>query len=184
MLVAKMSSEIIRELFRSLETTMRQRMDVIEEIVRASSSKPTVKEDPFSNIYNILNHHEVTMRSIYESITNLTEQLTKISNSRMPVEAVAAVESDTDDTPVEAVEAEVEAEVAEAEALETPDESVEEEVEEEEEVEVEELELEQFTFKGHTYYRDSDNNVYGQDEEGDIIDEPIGTWNGKKIIRA
>ncbi len=46
-----------------------------------------------------------------------------------------------------------------------------EEAEEEEEA----VEVEEFVFKGKTYQRDSDNNVY-------LDGDHIGTWNGKKII--
>jgi hypothetical protein len=51
------------------------------------------------------------------------------------------------------------------------------EVEEEEEEEEEEegVEVEEFLYKGKTYQRDSENNVYDDGEQ-------IGTWNGKKII--
>jgi hypothetical protein len=52
----------------------------------------------------------------------------------------------------------------------------EEEQEEEEEEEEEGIETEEFIFKGQTYYRDSDNNVYNED--GD----QLGIWNGKKIV--
>ncbi len=52
-----------------------------------------------------------------------------------------------------------------------PDE--EEEVEEEEaEEEEEELELEEFTFKGKTYFKDDDNNVYNDD--GEVIGRKVG----------
>ena len=64
--------------------------------------------------------------------------------------------------------------------------SVEEEVEEEaEEEEAEEaveeaVELEEFEYKGSTYYRDSDNNVYMADEDGECQEQPFGTWNPVK----
>jgi hypothetical protein len=60
---------------------------------------------------------------------------------------------------------------------------IEEEVEEEEveeEVEEEAMELTEFEFKGKTYYRDGDNQVYVQDEDGDLNDTPIGVWNPEK----
>lgn len=56
---------------------------------------------------------------------------------------------------------------AEEEEAEAP---AEEEAEEEEGIEVEE-----FLYKGKTYQRDNENNVYDDGEH-------IGTWNGKKII--
>jgi hypothetical protein len=70
----------------------------------------------------------------------------------------------------------------EAEA-EEEEEEAEEEAEEEEEVEEEEeeVELEEFEYKGATYYRDSNNTVFGQDEDGDLNTEtPIGIWDAEK----
>jgi hypothetical protein len=56
------------------------------------------------------------------------------------------------------------------------------EEEEVEEAEVEEdeeaIETEEFVYKGQTYQRDAEGNVY--DDEGDVI----GHWNGKKIVAA
>ena len=70
------------------------------------------------------------------------------------------------------------------------EEEVEEEVEEEEEVveeeEVEEEveegeELEEIEYKGVTYYRDSENQVYLPNEEGEVDTEhPVGVWNEEK----
>ena len=52
------------------------------------------------------------------------------------------------------------------------EEEVEEEVEEEEGVEFEEI-----TFKGKTYYKDPENNVYMPTDDGGCSDDPIGTWD-------
>jgi hypothetical protein len=49
-----------------------------------------------------------------------------------------------------------------------------------EEAEGEALELEEFEYKGATYYRDSENQVYQQDADGDLDDTPIGVWNADK----
>ena len=50
---------------------------------------------------------------------------------------------------------------------------------EEEEVE-EALELDEFEYKGVTYYRDSENQVYQVDVDGDLDDTPIGVWSVEK----
>ena len=72
----------------------------------------------------------------------------------------------------EEVEEEVEVEEEEEEVeVEEEEEEVEEEVEEEEE----EVEVEEFEYKGNTYQRDTEGNVY-------LDDEVVGLWNGKKII--
>jgi cobalamin biosynthesis protein CobT len=78
---------------------------------------------------------------------------------------------------VEAAEEEEETEEAVEEETE---EAVEEETEEAEEEEGEALELEEFEYKGSTYYRDPENNVYMMDEEGELVDEPIGVWSEVK----
>ena len=50
-----------------------------------------------------------------------------------------------------------------------------EEEDAESETEEEAVEVEEFVFKGKTYQRDSENNVY-------LDGDHIGTWNGKKIV--
>jgi hypothetical protein len=77
----------------------------------------------------------------------------------------------------EVVEEEVEEEVGEEEVEEeeVEEEEVEEEVEEEEA-----MELTEFEYKGATYYRDAENQVYQKDDDGDLDDDPIGIWNESK----
>jgi hypothetical protein len=70
-------------------------------------------------------------------------------------------------------------ELVEEEEVEVAEEEAEEEVEEEAEEEAE-VQLEEFEYKGSTYYRDGDNNVYMADEDGELVDEPIGVWNEAK----
>jgi hypothetical protein len=67
------------------------------------------------------------------------------------------------------------------EELAEEEEEAEEEAAEEEEEEEEGLAVEEFTYKGKTYYKDEENQVYEMDEEGGLSD-PIGSWNGKRII--
>jgi hypothetical protein len=40
-----------------------------------------------------------------------------------------------------------------------------------------EEELTDFLYKGKTYYMDSEYNVYAQDENGDLVEDPVGTYN-------
>jgi hypothetical protein len=65
-----------------------------------------------------------------------------------------------------------------AEVEEEDDAEVEEE-EDDAEVEVEEeaVELEEFTYKGKTYYKDGENQVYQMDKNGDVDETPVGIWN-------
>ena len=60
------------------------------------------------------------------------------------------------------------------------EEKEEEEEQEEEEEEEESMELTEFEYKGATYYRDAENQVYQKDDNGDLDDDPIGVWNESK----
>ena len=55
-----------------------------------------------------------------------------------------------------------------------------EEAEEEEEEEEEAVEYEEIEYKGVTYYKDSENQVYVLDADGDLDDTPVGVWNEEK----
>ncbi len=43
----------------------------------------------------------------------------------------------------------------------------------------EESELTEFQFRGKTYYLDNENNVYGLDADGELIQEPVGVRDDK-----
>jgi hypothetical protein len=57
-------------------------------------------------------------------------------------------------------------------------------VQDQEEEQEEDEELEEFEYKGSTYYRDSDKNVFMADDEGELIATPVGVWSEvkKRII--
>jgi len=58
-------------------------------------------------------------------------------------------------------------------------EPVQEEEEEAEEEDEDGVELSEITYKDTTYYKDSENFVYGIDDEGQPTDQPIGIWKDK-----
>ena len=66
----------------------------------------------------------------------------------------------------------------EEEAEEAEEAEEEEEVQEEEEEEA--VEYEEIEYKGVTYYKDSENQVYVLDADGDLDDTPVGVWNEEK----
>jgi hypothetical protein len=90
---------------------------------------------------------------------------------------VQAAEVDVD------VDVELPLEAEQPEELEEIEEQVEEEVEEEEEEVMQNLTEFEWKDKAgvvQTYWRDSDNQVYEKDEDGDLNDTPIGIWNEAK----
>jgi hypothetical protein len=65
--------------------------------------------------------------------------------------------------------------------VEEEEEEEQEEEEEEQEEEEDEQELEEITYKGHTYYKDSDNYVYEVNDDGEVdTEKPIGIWIEEK----
>lgn len=82
------------------------------------------------------------------------------------------VDADTDICPGEEL---VEEEEEEESSAQEEAEEAEEAEEEEEAVEYEEIE-----YKGVTYYKDSENQVYVLDADGDLDDTPVGVWNEEK----
>ena len=202
---------MLRELFRGLETTLHERLTIIEEMLRkplggdGSIEQSMQIQRPDPAVLDRLAKVEATSARAMESfammidtMNSLTQNVNKLMNEVSTVRSkILLVEaSHTASVPVaEEVQQEIarreaaaapelaEAEAAEVDEHEEEEEEVEEEEVEEEEVEEEEeeqeLELESFVYKrnGKTYYKDPDNNVYQDDEDGNLIDSPIGVWN-------
>lgn len=85
-----------------------------------------------------------------------------------------------DEEPPVEVDEDAEEEEEEEEAEEEQEEE-EEEGDEEEGLELEDLADSNPKYAGKGLYKDSENNVYHMDEDGNIS-EIVGTWNGKKFI--
>jgi hypothetical protein len=114
-------------------------------------------------------------------VQDKTNDIIEIHKQEQPI--IAAAPSIVNDSDVEgdADEHEIiieEEKVSVGEAIEE-EEEVEEEEEEVEEEDEEEDELEEVTYKNKTYYKDSENNVYRLNKDGEIDDTPIGRWNEK-----
>lgn len=227
------SDTVIRELFRSLENSIHERLRMIEDVIQLGRQPFEAEGDAMPGSV------AEKLASIEEMMTNISSRLTvlesgqgdastsagpgadtvhvnrigiqpqglwvnamkgleivlepaassaaSVTNEEMEVD-VAAEEDEEEDAVIEVVEEEAaeEAEaVAETEAVEEAEEAEVEaeavaEAEEAEEAEAEEeeaVELEEFQFKNTTYYRDSENQVYGLDGDGELKEEPIGTWD-------
>ena len=126
----------------------------------------------------------------------------KLPASSMDVEQEEAeAEEEAEEEEEQEEEVEEEQEEQEEEVEEEAEEEVEEEEEQEEEVEEEEeqeeeveeeaedegmeeeeevVTFESFEYKGETYYKDPDGQVYQADADGDLDETPIGVWNEAK----
>jgi hypothetical protein len=181
-----MSAEpMIRELFRGLETTIHERLSLVEQIL-------TTIEKPKIPLYD---------NEFVKRIERLEQQRQQPDNTQYLEARIAALEEQLISACAELAELKLRstagpievqssfpspiAHVSKLEEQEPDDELVLDEEEEEEAPEEEEqaLELEEFEYKGTTYYKDADNNVYSTDEDGDVIPDPIARWNGTKLVR-
>ena len=223
----------VRDMFRSLEGTLHERLEGIQEMLLGGSNRqepfPASGYLPGSGINRTYVPHPDTapllqvIRSQADALTALTRRVEALetkqkaeddllplrpmegievipkkevvvpdvepfsyadrlllnTKARKALEAEEMGETRSDSYPLncEGVSDKADAEelVEEDEEVEVAEEEAEEEVEEEAEVQ-----LEEFEYKGSTYYRDGDNNVYMADEDGELVDEPIGVWNEAK----
>lgn len=182
---------MIRELFRSLETTLHERLSLIEQVLNTiEKPKVALYDNEFVKRIERLEHqqrhsnnngsndleqrifaleHQSGSRYLEDRIIALEEQLAATSAELEAMKnqptATAHIPLAEEDVECEVLEEEGEAEVAD-------------EAEEAEEAEEAGLELEEFQHKGVTYFKDGDNNVYTTDEDGDVLPEPIARWNG------
>lgn len=177
-----MSAEpMIRELFRGLETTLHERLSLVEQILN-TIEKPKIPlyDNEFVKRIerleqNQMRHsHDSNIQFLESRICALEEQLASTHAELMEMKLNKTIIPEKENAYVD-----VDVHVEEEEELIIPDEEEELVVEEEQEG----LELEEFEYKGTKYYKDSDNNVYTTDDDGDVIPDPIARWNGTKLLR-
>jgi hypothetical protein len=184
-----MSSELLHELFSGLEKSVHERLVMAEDVLHKKQE---------SELTDLVRIQGYKIDALSLQLSRMAEQLAQIKTppSLMPSAMVTMM---TASAPAPAPSAAKvagttlknvmisppvvakpmllpEPEVVEEEV---DDAEVEEEVEEEE-VEEEAMELEEFTYKGKTYAKDGENQVYQLNSEGELEDDtPIGIWNEK-----
>lgn len=188
----KMNAEpLIRELFRGLETTIHERLSMIEQVLH-SVEKPKVPlyDNEFISRIERLERLVASQNMVQvpgdnslleERVTALEENLASLFSDVERLKEIPSPILPMRTHTVDMLLSGDEKVLDEEPIVEVVENVQEEELVEEEEEAEEELALEEFEYKGKTYYKDEDNQVYEMDEEGDIS-EPIGVWNGKRII--
>ena len=115
--------------------------------------------------------------------TEGTEELEEVKVEVKKDEQQAEAEDVEEQEQEQEQEQEADAEEVEQEQEQEQEQEAEVEEQEAEEVEQEEeqsLELTEFEYKGVTYFRDPENQVYQVDTDGDLDDTPIGLWSEEK----
>lgn len=217
------SDSVIRELFRSLEVSIHERLRMIEDVIQLGRQRFEGDDVMPGSLVDKIG-------SVEEMLTSLSSRLAVLESERNPDAAMSdtvhvnrigiqqhvqpqslwvnpmkdlEIHLPTVATPVvpalavpvpaavpvpvavpepemeveSSIEQEEEEEAQEEDVVEAEAEEEEEEEEEAEEEEGEAVELEEFQFKNTTYYRDAQNQVYGLDADGELKEEPIGTWD-------
>lgn len=204
-----MVEQAVTQLLRDLERTIHERVEAIELFLRtkgqSSEQNGSVSSDKYDSMMRAHQYllgridaleqevEQLRMEKAQDEIPFDTSSLFNtapltgivVSPKMDPPESIneadrlllnSSARKALDSKKVEAV-----APVAVAVAVEEPEEEVQEDEEGQEEEDEQGLELDEFEYKGSTYYRDQDKNVYMADENGDIDTEnPIGVWSEVK----
>ncbi len=168
--------EIVHGLEQRLESNFKQRFENIEKTLAA------LMESDSSDNEDV----QVAPAPTPESEPVLVKVATPRQALPIPSKEVSPIPSEASEEEVEEEANEAEEEASEVEEekeeeSEAEEAKAEEEAEEEteEEAEEEESELTEFQFRGKTYYLDNENNVYGLDADGELIQEPVGIRDDK-----
>jgi len=150
-----------------------QRISSLEAEVRSlraeldNTRAPLIPQYPMSGI-------EVVPKKEIVLTENNPEPLSVADRLLLNTSALKALEQDEQE----------EHEQEEEQDEEQDEEQVYQEEQEQQQQEEDGEELEEFEYKGSTYYRDADKNVFMADEEGELITTPVGVWSEvkKRII--
>jgi hypothetical protein len=186
----------IREIIRDTRVSINTRLDMLEMLIQNNKAQPMNQHQ--SNPVDTSNI-EIMLQLLTSKINSIEDKVNNIIHSKHEELPSITVEDSVVDDKKEEKEMvqeeeeekemiqEEEEEVVQEEEEEVVQEEEEEEVvqEEEEEVVQEEQELTEFEYKGMVLYRDGENKVYQMDEDGELVDTPIGVWNEtkQKVLR-
>jgi len=182
--LAMIEDVVCRDSASRKDSELQKRVDLLEERLRclekgAAIPAPTVCQkredvwiDALKDLEIVLPQERSSAVPVAEAVK---EVVVEVKAEEEEVEEAEEEVEEVEEAEEEVEEAEEEVEEAEEEVEEEAEEEAEEEVEEEAEEEVEEEGVEEIIYKGKTYYKDSDNNIYNA--TGDELGDPIGVWD-------
>ncbi len=185
--------EIVTGLEQRLENSFKQRFENIEKTIAALLESDSSDQEhepvapaPTPGMKVISPKHALPIPSkevspLPSPVASEDEELVAEEAEEEEAEEQVGEEEEVEEEKDEQVEEEGEGHSPTASAAEEEEAESEtkEEEEEEEEAEEEESELTEFQFRGKTYYLDNENNVYGLDADGELIQEPVGVRDEK-----
>ena len=184
---------------QSPNTAILQKLDALtyqlEELKRTvgvlrTSSEPILPRNPMQGI-EVIPKREFVLPEI--AALSTADRLLLNRNAKRALEAEEMGATRNDEYPLnedhsrmevdEEIKAETEVEIeleVEVEADDEDEDEVEAGPEDDDEAEDEAEELIEFEYKGSTYYRDLENNVFMTDEDGELVTDAIGVWSAEK----
>jgi hypothetical protein len=196
----------VRILLQNLRATLNERLAVINELLETGADMNSVPptdglcccSDRIESLESRIRELEGQKDSVRvwavppigltvegkHSTASLGQKEITIAANNMPTINVSKIDAPAEEDEAELAEAE-QADAEEAEAEEVEAEEAEDDQAEEEEGEEVEVGLTEFTYRGRTFYRDPDNYVYPVDADGEIMDDPVGTWDEtrQRVVR-
>lgn len=169
---------------RSAHQFLLRRVESLEEELRDLRREKTaelIPPHPLEGIEIVPKKEIVLMEANPERISE-ADRLLLNSSARKALEEEEEDEEELAayDVPDDEVEDEQVEEAEKEEAQPVAAEAAPEEAAAEAEEEAEEEGLEEFEYKGATYYRDTEKNVYMTDENEELNETPIGVWSDVK----
>ena len=193
-----MSSEsMVRDMFRSLEATIHERLSMIADLIHLTKTPESeTVSDKLSSVLESIQTIDARLTNLEMKKAEAAEtvhvnHIGKLSPDIWTVSAMPGLEINLNEPPtdhtipivenvnMEDVEEEEEVEEETEEVVEEVEEET-EEVEEEAEEEEEGESVEQFTYKNKNYYRDSSNQVYAENADGEPDDAIVGIWDATR----
>ena len=179
----------IREIIRDTRASINTRLDMLEMLIQNAKPFPQHQSNPVdtSNIEIMLQLLTSKINSIEDKVNNIIyskhEELPSIIVEDSVVDYKK--EEEKEEEMIKEEEEELKEEVQEEQEEVQEEQEVVQEEQEVEEEEQEEQELTEFEYKGMILYRDGENKVYQMDEDGELVDTPIGVWNEtkQKVLR-
>ena len=185
-----MSSEsMVRDMFRSLEATIHERLSMIADLIHLTKTPESESvSDKLSSVLESIQTIDARLTNLEMKKAEAAEtvhvnHIGKLSPDIWTVSAMPGLEINLNEPPndhtIPIVE-NVDMEVLEEEVEEEVEKEEEEEEVEEEEEEEEGESVEQFTYKNKNYYRDSSNQVYAENADGEPDDVVVGVWDATR----
>uniref|UniRef100_A0A6C0IHN0 Uncharacterized protein n=1 Tax=viral metagenome TaxID=1070528 RepID=A0A6C0IHN0_9ZZZZ len=147
----------IRDIIRETRASINARLDMLELLIQNSKPQIQIQSNPID-----LSRIEFMLGSLSSKMEAIENKMNDNKHEELP----SIILEETQQI---------------QETQERKEIIIKEEEKEEEEIEQEiEQELTEFEYKGMLLYRDGENKVYQMDEDGELVDTPIGIWNEAK----